>query len=96
MLSLGHMGNWAIGHYLEVKVEDVLDVDSTTSVVWPIRETSLLTHEVCAKALFLSAVSLNARSLRVSNQMSLYLSERNVEFWKPTFCPPAILYVMKN
>ena len=32
--------------YLEVKVKDVLDVNSTTSVVWSVGETPLLSHEV--------------------------------------------------
>ena len=48
-----------------------------------------------AKALFLSAVSLNSQFLLFFMD-SFYLSERKVEFWKPTFCPPAILIGMKN
>ena len=42
--------------YLEVKVKDVLDVDSTTSVVWSIGETSLFSHEVCQSVVSVRSV----------------------------------------
>ena len=79
---------------LEIEVEDVLDVDTTASVVRSIGEATLLPHEVGQGVVSVCGVP----ELPVFTLFHgfFYLSERKVEFWKPTFCPPAILIGMKN
>ena len=85
---------WYCRGCLEVEVEDVLDVDTTASVVCSIGEATLLPHEVGQGVVSVCGVpELPGFTLFHG---FYYLSERKVEFWKPTFCPPAILIGMKN
>ena len=67
--------------HLEVKVQDVFDVDPTAVVVGAVREAALLPHEVGQGVVPVRRVP---GSGWLVTGIQCHLSDKKVEFWKPT------------